>query len=53
MVFFLYKKAPLLLFSSSKSEIQLSMKNEEAGHECVIWFQLAQMGYSVLVKLFH
>ena len=52
MVFFLYKKAPLLLFSSSKSEIQLSMKNE-ADHECVIWFQLAQMGYSVLVKLFH
>ena len=41
---FLYKKAPLLLFSSSKSEFQLSMKNEESGHECVIWFQLDQMG---------
>ena len=39
MVFSGVKKDLLLAFSFSKSEFQLPMKSEEAGHECIIWVQ--------------
>ena len=44
MVFSRIKKDLLLVFSFSKLEFQLPMKNEEAGHECAIWFELAHLG---------
>ena len=41
---FSHIKKDLLVFSFSKLEFQLPMKNEEAGHECAIWFELAHLG---------